>query len=274
MYMVSCRKGFTDNLVLSKQNQYRNYSNPGDPGKFQKITQDVILKAAQDKHVLVLVHGYNNPMENVLSSYWDLVKGLQDEQMTGVGQYGLIIGFTWPGMLSGVTYLIALATAKKSAPFLRDFIATLQGVAHSVDVQTHSLGARVALKALADPKKAFVDNLMLTAAAVDNNLLEPDKEFFRSTNSVNRCFSYHSTHDPVLAVPYLIGDLPDGINPALGFTGPRNKNITLKATPNVYVVDCSARIDSHGGYRSCSQYYDHWKLVLAGGPMNRYDELS
>ena len=60
----------------------------------------------------------------------------------------------------------------------------------------------------------------------------------------------------------------------LGLKGPRSKPITLQKTPNVYVVDCSARIDSHGGYRNCSQYYDHWKLVLAGGPMDRYDELS
>ena len=115
---------------------------------------------------------------------------------------------------------------------------------------------------------------MLAAAAVDNHLLEPDQAFFRSTNAVNRCFSYHSKNDPVLGVAYWVGDITDGIHPALGLKGPRSKPITLQKTPNVYVVDCSVRITSHGGYRNCSQYYDHWKRVLAGGPMDRYDELS
>ena len=224
MYMVSCRKSFTDNILLSKQNQYRNYSNPGNPDKFDKISLDLIRKGAQDKHVLVLVHGFNNPMENVLSAYWELVNGLQDVGMTGPGQYGLIVGFTWPGQLSPVGYLPAVLSAMKSAPFLRDFIATLQGTAHTVDVQTHSLGARVALKALTDPKKAFVDNLMLAAAAVDNHLLEPDQAFFKSTNAVNRLFSYHSTNDPVLATGYWIGDISDGPSGAGAYRSERQEH--------------------------------------------------
>ena len=274
MYMVSCRKDFDSSLLFSGANQYRNYTNPNSPTTFQDITEDQILAKAADKHVLVLVHGFNNPIENVLSSYWQVAKGLSDEGLTGTGQYGLIVGFTWPGQRFGIGYFGAVGTANKSGPRLRDFIADLQGVAHSVDVQTHSLGARVALKALVDPKKAFVDNLLMTAAAVDNNLLEPDEAFFKAASAVNRCFTYDSTNDPVLGGAFWIGDILDGIHPALGLKGPRNKNITLQNTPNVYVVDCSARIDSHGGYRSCTQYYDHWKDVLAGGPMERYDELS
>jgi esterase/lipase superfamily enzyme len=274
MYMVSCRKGFDSNLLFSAENQYRNYTNPSSPTTFQDVTESQILEQAKDTHVLVLVHGFNNPIENVLKSYWELTKGLADEGLTGVGQYGLIVGFTWPGARFGIGYFGALGTANKSGPRLRDFIADLQGVAHSVDLQTHSLGARVALKALVDPKKAFVDNLMLTAAAIDNHLLEPDQAFFKATSAVNRCFTYHSTHDPVLGGGFWIGDILDGIHAALGLKGSRNKTITLQKTPNVYVVDCSARITTHGGYRNCSQYYDHWKDVLAGGPMERYDELS
>lgn len=274
MYMVSCRKDFSSNLSFADANQYRNYSNPANPNTFNDIDLQTILDAAKGKHVLVMVHGFNNPIENVLPAYWDLVKGLNDEGLMGPGQYGLIVGFTWPGNKFGIGYFGAVPKANKSGGYLRDFIADLQGAALSVDVQTHSLGARVALKALSDPKKAFVDNLMLTASAVDNNKLEPDKDFFKSLIAVNRCFSYHSTKDPVLGGAFWIGDILDGIHPALGLKGPRSKPITLAQTPNLYVVDCSARINTHGGYRMSKQYYDHWKLVLAGGPMNRYDELG
>lgn len=271
--MISCRKDFNSNLFFAEENQYRNYTNPSSPDTFQNIKLDQILEAASHKHVLIMVHGFNNPMENVLKSYWELLKGLGDEGLTGPGQYGLILGFTWPGSRFGAGYFGAVPKANRSASYLVDLISNLQGVAHSVDVQTHSLGARVALKALANPKKAFVDNLMLAAAATDNHLLEPEKLFAPALNSVNRCFSYHSSRDPVLGGAFWIGDILDGIHAALGWKGPRSKPLTLKA-PNLYIVDCSVRIDSHGGYRACSQYYDHWRAVLAGGPMNRYDELG
>ena len=274
MYMVSCRKDFDSDFFFADSNQFRNYTNPSNPATFTAISLPNILDAAKDKHVLVMVHGFNNPIESVLSSYWDLTKGLADQGLTGPGQYGLIVGFTWPGNKTALGYLGAVSKANKSGGYLCDFIATLQGVAHSVDLQTHSLGARVALKALADPKKAFVDNLMMAAAAIDNNKLEPGEDFFAATNSVNRCFTYDSENDPVLGGGFWFGDIADGIRPALGWKGPRSKPITLQKTPNFYVVDCSVRVKSHGGYRNCKQYYAHWKQVLAGGPMNRYDELG
>jgi hypothetical protein len=109
---------------------------------------------------------------------------------------------------------------------------------------------------------------------VDNHLLEPGKTFFDSVTGCNRCFVYHSKKDPVLKGGFWIGDVLDGSHAALGLRGPRNKAITLAKTPNVYVVDCAARVDCHGGYRKSSQYYEHWKEVLSGAPMSRYDELS
>jgi hypothetical protein len=115
---------------------------------------------------------------------------------------------------------------------------------------------------------------MITAPAVDNNILEPEESFFDSPASCNRCFVYFSKNDPVLKGGFWIGDVLDGIHAALGLRGPRSKAVTLEKSQNVYVVDCSARVNSHGGYRKTSQYFDHWKEVLSGGPVNRYGELS
>lgn len=274
MYVVSCRKGFDSNILFGKTNQCRNYTNPGSHTEFQDIDLDAVLKAATNKHICVLVHGFNNPIENVTKSYWELVVGLDQQGLAAPEGYGLVVGFTWPGSRTPAGYFGAVPKANKSAPFLRDLLNALRTVALSVDVQTHSLGARVALKALADPNKTFVDNLMLAAPAVDNNILEPGETFFGSVVSCNRCFVYHSKRDPVLKTGFWIGDVLDGVHPALGLKGPRSKTTTLEKTPNVYVVDCSARVDSHGGYRKTPQYYAHWKSVLAGGPMSRYDELS
>ena len=274
MYVVSCRRNFESNVLVSKENQFRNYTNPGTHTEFQDIALEAILAAARNKHVCILVHGFNNPIENVTKAYWEVVGGLDQPGLNGPTGYGLIVGFTWPGSRTPFGYFGAVSKATRSAPFLRDLINALRTVAMSVDVQTHSLGARVALKALADPKKVFVDSLLLTAPSIDNNILEPGETFFDSVSSCNRCFVYHSKKDPVLKGGFWIGDILDGIHGALGLKGPRNKTITLDKTPNVYVVDCTARVSSHGGYRKTAHYYEHWKEVLSGAPMSRYDELS
>ncbi|HEU0120813.1 MAG TPA: alpha/beta hydrolase [Bryobacteraceae bacterium] len=275
MYVVSCRKDFESNIIVSGENQYRNYFNPGSHKEHRAVVLDTILKAAANKHVCILVHGFNNPLENVMKSYWELVKGLDRPGMRPPEGYGLIVGFTWPGSRFGLGYFGARPKAERSGARLRELINGLRGVALSVDVQTHSLGARVALHALADPKnKTFVDNLLLAAAAVDDNILEPDHKYFSAMASCNRCLAYFSKKDPVLGGAFWVGDVLDGIHAALGLRGPRRKDITMDKTPNLYVIDCSAVVHSHGGYRDQPAYYAHWTSVLAGGPLSRYDELS
>jgi esterase/lipase superfamily enzyme len=275
MYVVSCRKGFESDAQIGAGNLFRNYKNPADPTKFDDLDQNGILDVCRDRHIAILVHGYNNEMHEVMGSYWKIVSEMQAQGLSGVGgTYRVVLGFTWPGMAIRSGYFAALSTARKAGPFLAALVHSVRTVAKSVDVQTHSLGARVALTALKDPNKVFLDNLLLSAPAVDNHVLEPDKAFHRSLDNCNRCFVYHSKNDPVLKTFYKLGDVTDGIQAALGLRGPRSKPVTLSKTPNLYVVDCAARVTSHGGYKDTPRYFEHWKQLLAGGPMSRYDELS
>jgi esterase/lipase superfamily enzyme len=273
MYVVSCRRGFDSDRILAKENAYRNFTNPADAGAFQEMTKTALLERATNKHVCILVHGYNNEVPEVMSAYWKIVTQMVDTGVTGANGYGLVIGFTWPGFASKAGYFTATGNARKAGAFLADLIQSVRAVAHTVDVQTHSLGARVALTALKDPKKIFVDNVMLSAPAVDNHVLEPDEDFFAATHSCNRLFVYHSRHDGALKA-FFMGDITDGINRALGLRGPRRKAVTLAKTPNVYVVDCSLRVKGHSEYKNTKQYFEHWNGVLAGGALSRYDELA
>ena len=273
MYVVSCRAGFESDQILAKENRCRNFKNPAKPDVFDDMTLAELRTAASNKHVAILVHGLNSSITQVMASYWEIVDRMNQTGVFGPAGYGLVIGFTWPGMATSPGFFPALLTAKKAAPHLRELIDDLRPHAHTIDVQTHSLGARVALTALREPKKVFVDNLILSAPAVDNHLLEPDRDFAPSMESCNRCFVYHSKNDPVLKFSFLLGDIADGIHKALGLNGPRSKPLTV-ATKNVYVVDCAQRVKDHSGYRKTNKYFQHWKQALSGAPMNRYDELS
>ena len=274
MIVASCRANFTATNSLAKANAYRNFTNPALSTAFSDLTKDEFLAQAASKHVCILVHGYNNPMENVMNAYWGLVQSMRDTQLIGPNCYGLVVGFAWPGFQSAPGFFPALKNAKKSGPFLSDLINDLGTVAQSIDIQTHSLGARVALTALSNPKKVLIENLITSAPAVDNDILETDRDFFASLNSCKRCFIYHSKHDSALKFGFKFGDIFDGIHDALGLTGPANKEKTLKDNPNLYVVDCSGRVKDHGGYRNVPQYYEHWKKVRSGEIADRYGVLA
>lgn len=275
MYVVSCRKGFDSDQLTGAENRYRNYTNPTDATVFSDLTLTELLAKAKNKHVCVLIHGFNNKMTNVMSAYWEMVTRMNTTGVFGPAGYGLVIGFTWPGMATSLGYFTAMSSARRAGPFLLELVNHLRGAAHSVDVQTHSLGARVALTALKNPKKVFVDNLLLSAPAVDNHLFEPEEDFFPAMESCNKCLVYHSKQDSVLGKFFIPADIADGFHKALGQTGPRNKSITIAKTPNVYVVDCTLRVKKdHSGYRKTDEYFKHWKTVLSGGPLSRYDELS
>ena len=60
------------------------------------------------------------------------------------------------------------------------------------------MGSRVVLQAAAFKDELWIDNLMLIGSAVDNECLEPKKEFNDALDSCRRCFVYHSEKDKVL----------------------------------------------------------------------------
>jgi esterase/lipase superfamily enzyme len=219
--------------------------------------------------VVVFVHGYRNPIKNVAAAYKKLDTELADRGIIGPGHYDLAIGFLWPGFETRVGFFAAVPWANRSAAFFRDFVKLLNANAHTVDVQTHSLGARVALQGLAFEHEAWVDNLMLTAPAVDNESLEPTKEFNQSLLSCRRCLVYHSSKDPVLKVFYRIGAL----DKALGYKGPEHPKVIETKCPEVFVIDCSAVVDSHGGYRQSAEVYGHWERVVGEGVLPRFETL-
>jgi len=81
---------------------------------------------------------------------------------------------------------------------------------------------------------------------------------------------YHSSKDPVLKVAYTVGSF----DKALGYNGPENPKVIEKDCPEVFVVNCTAVVHDHGGYRKSVEAYEHWGKVLAEVPLPRFDKLT
>jgi esterase/lipase superfamily enzyme len=267
--LVSCRREFTSNHRFSDENQFRDYPNLSDLTRFQPLDAAAVAERLRGKHVGVLVHGFKNPISAVASSYKSIEDAMRKAGMLSEPFYSELVGFAWPGAVTALGFFAAIPFANNSSEYFFDLLKLLGTSAKTTDVQTHSLGARVALQAASAQDEVFVDNLMLTAPAVDNESLEPGQEFNGALDACNRCFVYHSKDDSVLKV-YTVAAL----DRALGRKGPEHPDIIKNKCKNVYTIDCVKVVKKdHGGYRKTPVYFRHWKRVLSGEPLPRVDAL-
>ena len=269
MILVSCRESFDDNRRFAADNAIRNYPNLARLGNYATLDANDFVEEVRGKHLLILVHGFRNPLNKVAPAYARVEQGLWQHGLLDAGTYGMVIGFVWPGFETALGFFAAERSANRSAGYFRHLLLLAKGSAHTIDVQTHSLGARVAFQAMAFPPELWVDNLLLSAPAVDNESLEPRREFNASLQSCRRCLVYHSSKDGVLKVGYRIG----AMDKALGYKGPQHPNVIKQKCKEVFVVDCSAVVKSHGGYRTAARYYRHWGRVVREEPLDQFEKL-
>jgi esterase/lipase superfamily enzyme len=270
MILVSCRRNFDSNQFFAETNQIRRYPNLQNLQQFDTLSVGELGAEVAGKHVVVLVHGFRNPLPNVAASYAEVEAGLIRRGLAGSDGYGAVIGFVWPGFQTAAGFFPAVPSANRSSSYLRGLLRLLGANATTVDLETHSLGARVGLQALAFAGEVWVDNLLLTAPAVDDESLEPRQEFNGSLASCRRCLVYHSSGDQVLKVSYRIG----GLDRALGYKGPQHRSIIEQHCRDVFAVDCSQAVQSHGGYRDSERFFEHWARVLHEDPLAQYEALQ
>jgi esterase/lipase superfamily enzyme len=273
MILISCRRDFSDTRHFSDRNVIRNYPFLPKLDRFFELDEGNLAEQMQGKHVLILVHGFRNPLENVASAYQRVVRGLIANDILAENAYELVLGFVWPGFATPLGFFPAVPFANRSAGFFRTLLELASRNARTVDVQTHSLGARVALQTLGGQTEAFVDNLMMTAPAVDDETLEPLREFNQALELCRRCLVYHSERDNTLRFAFRIGDAPE-FDRALGWKGPQHAEVIAADCPNVFVVDCRKGVASHGAYRSAPAYYAHWHRVVHELPLARFEALA
>ena len=273
MILISCRRDFDDTRHFGDHNAIRNYPLLPRLDEFFELDEDGLAQQMIGQHVLLLIHGFRNPLQGVGRAYQGLLKGLIDNGLMGQSGYGLVLGFAWPGFATPLGFLPAVPFANRSAGFFRALLELVSQHARTVDVQTHSLGARVALQTLAGQTEGFVDNLLLTAPAVDDESIEPGHEFAGALDSCRRCIVYHSEKDATLKFAFRVGDVPE-FDRALGWKGPQHPDIIRNESPDVIVVNCKNVVRTHGGYRSAPAWYEHWGRVLRETPLEQFETLK
>ena len=256
MIFISTRESLTNSHKYAGENYYYDIDFT-DSGMTKTKTKTLasLRKSINGKRVLLLIHGYNNDFLDVSRAYSIIEKNFAKVDH----DYDEIVGFTWPGGNEGYEYLAAKRRSSVAASRLQGLFNLLN--LKAIDVMTHSMGARVVLRALcelpADGPKVIRHHFS-TAAAIDDESIEKGKIYYDATQLTRCNWIFHSKRDDVLKYWYRIGDL----DTALGLHGPDDRQAIERYSKNVNVVNCRHHVNQHGGYKNTTEIYNFISNIL------------
>lgn len=169
--------------------------------------------------LVILVHGYNNDLQDARRSYSEFEDNLRRLYNEGGSRVSDLLGkFHWPGdanlgPVSFISYPFEITDARESAERLADFLRDLHGPGGGLvqlDFVAHSLGCRMLLETLElipdiGVVKVFFGAICLMAAAVQVNMVEPGGPLGETLWIPLRLLILHSTGDRVLHYAFPLG---------------------------------------------------------------------
>jgi esterase/lipase superfamily enzyme len=249
MIIISSRDDFINPDRLLPEGHLIREIDMRDDSMVRNIELDDLAAELRGRNICMLVHGYNNEHEEVRDAY-EIVE--ENIRQTLPGNYDAVIGYSWPGGDRKFDWRDARARANAVGRRFRMLLERLSQNT-TIDLISHSLGARVSLKALKEASSPLVRHYYCMAAAVDNESLEIDQEFYMSLATVKNLFVMHSARDGVLSSAYAVAER----DTALGLYGPEDVRQVETLLSNVYVANCKRVVTSHGGYKRSEDVYKY-----------------
>ncbi|NOG47121.1 MAG: DUF726 domain-containing protein [Calditrichaeota bacterium] len=262
MLIISSRKNFDDPDNLSKKGHlFKKIDLTSDSEIKDFKNEEEFIDEIKKQRVLLIVHGYNNEQDEVYDAY-SVIESKVNQHLQN--EYDLVIGYSWPGGDKGLEWWSSKRRANSVARRFRRLIENISEKVETLDIMSHSLGARVVLKALKQSEKTkIIKNYFCLAAAVDNEVLEKGEEFVDSVSKIDALFVFHSKKDEVLATVYRLAEFDN----ALGLHGPEDKDYIENKTKNIFVVNCKKKIKNHGGYKRSDAMYGYIQEIHLKKPL-------
>lgn len=272
MLMISARKDFWNSTELSDEDEVRQV-NLNDDSLGATVNKNVFITNLNGKNVLLLIHGYNNEEDDVVRAYSIIERNVRNllhlDNASPI--YDEIIGYSWPGGDDPLDYFSAKRRASAVSPRVNRWIDSMRQAAATIDIMGHSMGCRLSLLALQENllSSKMIRNLFLTAAAVDNESIEKDGEYYKPCCACDKIYVFHSKKDEVLNISYRTAELDE----ALGYSGPENPAYIIENSPNVKVINCKNVVFKHGGYKDCAGMYVYIKNEFGANTAKQYVTL-
>lgn len=270
MYIISSRLNFSDaDDLLPSGHIIREIDLRDDSVSRSFSDIDKFFSVISGRKVLMLVHGYNNEQDEIYDAYSIIEEKVRKHLES---EYDDVIGYIWPGGDSKLEWWPAKRSANAIAKRFRLLVRDIAQSALSLDLMSHSLGARVILKAMKQVVggngETLVRNYYCTAASVDDEVFEEEEEYHDAIDKFGRILIFHSRRDGVLKLAYRLAEGDS----ALGLSGPEDKSYIENHTSNIFVINCKKKIKKHGKYKHSNDLYSYISRSLAG-QVKRFETL-
>jgi hypothetical protein len=261
--LASCRRDFSDADADANPLQFRVQGRTATQAEFLESVFTAVTH--KQGRITVIVHGYNNKLEDIVEAYRKVADGIPNSA---------VVGFVWPGGDDWLEYEEGSAQVPASAVALRQLLSLLSSSSTSLFLHAHSLGCRVSLTAMRG-SSVHVSAALLCGAAVPDNCLLPGQEFDRTRLNVGSIVVIWSANDPVLSQWYRWGEASTkagwlryiglGIlmtpfqRPALGCSPPTQ-------VPGVRYLNISATLNRHDGYNVNAEARGLTQQIVSAAP--------
>ncbi|NJM25977.1 MAG: alpha/beta hydrolase [Bacteroidia bacterium] len=226
-----------------------------------KSLYDDMSKDKEGNDTLFFIHGFNCGYQCLVDNLIDLDRLLVRNRSNPIAR---IVAFSWPSNNMILEYKqdqadahyagIALARGYyKLLKFFSEFVKN-KACQNNIHVLCHSMGNQVLERMVKDvsnshlPSAPIFKEVLLAAADIDNNTLEPGHPLYNVTDFCQRVHIYYNKSDDALK----ISDLTKNRINRLGLTGPTRP---LELRMNVNVVDTSEIRDAKS---TKEKLIDHW----------------
>ena len=203
------------------------------PSNLSDAYEGTIGDCPKCRCVLVWIHGYNTNLAEAMTRFEVVEKAYK-----GSGGKCDVYGFVWNGNPGVSNFKDAVKGSRFTGSgafshFLRDLKTKCPNI--KIHIGTHSLGAGVALQALAHGKDiGNIGNVFLANSAVDNESLEPGEEFENAPANADSIHLAISKEDDILEFTYPLSEF----NVALGENGPDHpQNVPANVTTHDFTND-------------------------------------
>ncbi len=240
--MISSRQGFFQPNWHSRADRIRIVDLiDSRPTRTHPMSPTTLARQIRGKHLVLLVHGYNNGYKSVCAAYQRIIDGMSQAELP----HDAVVGYLWPGGDKELGYWSARRRARHLAERMGAQLAFLCAHAARVDIMAHSMGCYLALRGLQKARLAegaALGNLYLMAAAVKRNRLSDQRGFALPAARARGTYIFHSKEDEVLKFAFFIAARGEK---ALGYSGPKPFETLVH---NARVIDCTAADYDHGSY--------------------------
>ncbi|MBD3276451.1 MAG: alpha/beta hydrolase [Candidatus Marinimicrobia bacterium] len=268
MFVINCRKDLQSDRYFDPNGKVMlaDHSNEIMPATSIYDT-DRFLNEISGSRVLLLIHGFNNRLQDALMNYWQTARQVNNHLRD---QYDYIIGFTWPAGANRLDYFHARKNASAAGKHLRMWVELIQSRDCTIDGMGHSMAARVGVNALRIPLEKPIRNIISFAPAISRKIIHETETFKSLLGNCSSYYLFHSIHDHALKYGFRLVEWQN----AVGYSGPDDRERIINEIKRIKVIDCQDVIHDHNDYAGSDEIFQFLSTAFGTPSRQKFYRVS